>query len=105
MVAGGCKAVVALSVGLLWAAPALAARQADWDGCQSKDPAVAVPACSSIIPDTSESPQNRADAYVYRAAAYLQQNNSERAIADYTEALKLTPHNIVAYVSRALAEF
>jgi tetratricopeptide (TPR) repeat protein len=105
MGAGRCNAVVALGFGLLLAAPALAASQQDWDGCQSKDPAVAIPACSNIIPDQSESPQNRADAYVYRAAAYLKQNNSGRAIADYTEALKLTPHNIVAYVSRALAEF
>jgi tetratricopeptide (TPR) repeat protein len=107
MIAGGCKAIVALSLslGLLSAAPAVAASQQDWDGCQSKDPAVAIPACSTIIPDESESPQNRADAYVYRAAAYLKQDNSDRAIADYTEALKLTPRNIVAYVSRALAEF
>jgi tetratricopeptide (TPR) repeat protein len=105
MVAGGCKTVLALSVGLLLATPALAASQQDWDGCQSQDPAVAIPACSIIIPDESESPQNRADAYVYRASAYLKQGNSERAIGDYTEALKLTPRNIVAYMSRALAEY
>jgi tetratricopeptide (TPR) repeat protein len=105
MVGGRGTAAVALSFGLLLAVPALAASQQDWDGCQSKDPAVAVPACSNIIPDESESPQNRADAYVYRAAAYLKRGNSDRAIADYTEALKLTPRNIVAYVSRALAEF
>lgn len=103
MFGGRCAAVAALSLGLL--SGALAAGQQDWDGCQSKDPAVAVPACSNVIPDTSESPQDRADAYVYRAAAYLKQGNSERAIGDYTEALKLTPRNIVAYVSRALAEF
>jgi tetratricopeptide (TPR) repeat protein len=105
MFGGNCGAVAVLSLGLLSAVPALAASQQDWDGCQSKDPAVAVPACSNIIPDTSESPQNRADAYVYRASAYLKQGNSERAIGDYTEALKLTPRNIVAYMSRALAEF
>jgi tetratricopeptide (TPR) repeat protein len=105
MFGGSCGAIAALSLGLLSAAPALAASQQDWDGCQSKDPAIAVPACSNIIPDTSESPQNRADAYVYRAGAYLKQGNSERAIGDYTEALKLTPRNVVAYVSRALAEF
>jgi tetratricopeptide (TPR) repeat protein len=105
MFGASCRAVAALSLILLSAPPALAASQEDWDGCQSKDPAVAVPACSNIIPDANESPQNRADAYVYRASAYLKQGNSERAIGDYTEALKLTPRNIVAYVSRALAEF
>ena len=105
MGAAGRKAVVTLSVGLLLvAAPAFAASQQDWDGCQSKDPKAAIPACSAIIPDQSESPQNRADAYAYRAAQYLALDNVERAIADYTEAIKLTPRNVTAYVSRALAE-
>lgn len=100
------KAAIALSFGLLLtAAPAFAASQQDWDGCQSTDPKVAIPACSAIIPDTSESPQNRADAYAYRAAQYLKQGNVERAIVDYSEAIKLTPRNVTAYVSRALAEF
>jgi tetratricopeptide (TPR) repeat protein len=105
MVVGCRKVAVALSLGgLLAAAPAFGASQQDWDGCQSKDPKIAIPACSAIIPDESESPQNRADAYAYRAAQYLAQNNVQRAIADYTEALKLTPRNVSAYVSRALAE-
>ena len=99
------KVVVAFGLSLLFAGPALAASQQEWDGCQSKDPAVAIPACSAIIPDETETPQNRADAYVFRAGAYLAQGNLDRAISDYGEALKLTPRNIVAYVSRALAEF
>jgi clan AA aspartic protease (TIGR02281 family) len=102
---GPCKTVVALSFGMLLAAPAFAASQQDWDGCQSKDRFVAIPACSAIIPDESEPPQDRADAYTYRAAHYLAQGNFDRAIADYTEALKLTPRNVTAYVSRAVAEF
>jgi tetratricopeptide (TPR) repeat protein len=99
------RLIAALGLSLLSAGPALAASQQDWDGCQSKDPAVAVPACSAIIPDETETPQSRADAYAYRAGAYLQQGNLDRAIGDYGEALKLTPRNIVAYVSRALVEF
>jgi len=81
MGARSCKAV--LNVGLLLAAaPAFAASQQDWDGCQSKDPKVAIPACSMIIPDQSESSQSRADAYAYRAAQYLARGNVDRAIAD-----------------------
>lgn len=99
------RVVVAFGVGLLFTGPALAASQQDWDGCQSKDPARAIPACSAIIPDETETPQSRADAYVFRAGAYMAQGNADRAIADYSEALKLTPRNVVAYVSRALAEF
>src|SRR5579859_7586840 len=105
MVMRRCKTVVALSLGMLLAAPAFAASQQDWDGCQSKDRFVAIPACSAIIPDESAPPQDRADAYTYRAAHYLAQGNFDRAIADYTEALKLTPRNVTAYVSRAVAEF
>lgn len=105
IVVGSRRLVAALGLSLLSAGPVRAASQQDWNGCQSKDPAVAVPACSTIIPDESETPQSRADAYVYRAGAYLQQGNLDRAIADYGEALKLTPRNIVAYVSRALVEF
>lgn len=55
--------------------------QQDWDGCQSKDPAAAIASCSNIIPDETETAQNRADTYVYRASAYLAQGNLDRAIA------------------------
>jgi aspartyl protease family protein len=105
LVGKAANVVVALSFAMVVAAPAFAAGRQDWDGCQSKDPAVAIPACSTIIPDASQSPQDRADAYAYRAAHYLARGKVERAIADYTEALKLTPRNVTAYVSRALAEF
>ncbi len=97
--------VVAFGFGLLFAGPALAASQQDWDACQSKDPARVIPACSSIIPDTTETPQSRADAYVFRAGAYIERGNIDGAIRDYTEAIKLTPRNVIAYVSRALAYF
>ncbi|MGH8379220.1 MAG: hypothetical protein ACRER7_09690, partial [Gammaproteobacteria bacterium] len=69
------KFVFAFGLSLLLAPAALAATQQDWDGCQSKDPATAIPACSTIIPDITETPQNRADAYAFRAGAYLQQGN------------------------------
>src|ERR1700728_1109232 len=99
------RLAAAFSACLLSAGSVSAATQQHWDGCQSKDPATAIAACSTIIPDAAEAPQDRADAYVYRAGAYLAQGDLDRAIADYSEALKLTPRNVVAYVSRALAEF
>jgi clan AA aspartic protease (TIGR02281 family) len=102
--AGRCPTVVGLSFGMVLAAPALGANGKDWDDCQSKEPAVAIAACSIIIADESESPQNRADAYAYRAVQYLARGSFDRAIADYTAALNFTPGNITAYVSRALAE-
>jgi tetratricopeptide (TPR) repeat protein len=105
MVVCSQRFVIAFGLSLLISAPALAASQQDWDNCQSKDPAIAIAACSAIIPDETETAQNRADAFVFRAGAYLAQGDLDHAIADYGDALKLTPRNIVAYVSRALAEF
>lgn len=97
------RLAVALGLALLGAPPTLAASQQEWDRCQSKDPAAAVAACGGIAADATETTQNRANAYGLRASAYLQQGDLDRAIADYSEALKLTPRNIGAYVSRALA--
>jgi tetratricopeptide (TPR) repeat protein len=101
----GRMVVIAFGAGLLFAAPALAASQQDRDACQSRDPAAAIAGCSSIIGDAAETPQGRADAYVFRAGAYVAQGNLDRAIADYGEALKLSPRDFAAYVGRALAEF
>ncbi len=97
--------VIAFGAGFLFAPPAFAVSQQDRDACQSKDPAAAIAGCSSIIGDAAETPQGRADAYVFRAAAYLAQGNADRAIADYGEALKLSPRDFAAYVGRALVEF
>jgi tetratricopeptide (TPR) repeat protein len=99
---GKLVAVLGLS---FFGTQAFAASQQDWDGCQSQVPERVIPSCSSIIPDETETPQSRADAYVFRAGAYLAQGNVDRAIADYSEAIKLSPRNVVAYLSRALARF
>ena len=98
------KLVAVLGLSLL-GTQAFAASQQDWDGCQSQIPERVIPSCNSIIPDETETPQSRADAYVFRAGAYLAQGNVDRAIADYSEAIKLNPRNVIAYLSRALVRF
>jgi tetratricopeptide (TPR) repeat protein len=103
VVVGRRVLVVAVGVGILWAAPAFGASLQDQADCASQDPERAIPACSRIIPDGNESAQSRAGAYVLRSAVYLAQGNVERAIADCNEAIKLTPRNVIAYVRRALA--
>ncbi len=95
--------VVVVGLGFLFAAPALAATQQDRTDCAAQDPARAIPACSRIIADSNKSAQIRAGAYVLRSAVYLSQGNVERALADCSEAIKLTPRNVIAYVRRALA--
>ncbi|HXW26459.1 MAG TPA: tetratricopeptide repeat protein [Xanthobacteraceae bacterium] len=81
----------------------MAASQQDRTDCAAQDPSRAIPACSRVIADQDESIQNRSGAYLLRAAAYLAQGNTTRAIADYGEAIKLTPRNATAYVRRAIA--
>jgi tetratricopeptide (TPR) repeat protein len=89
----------------LFAGAASAASQQDRADCASQDPTRAIAACSRIIPDQDESVHNRAGAYVLRAGAYLSQGNTDRAMADYGEAIQLAPRNVVAYVRRAAAYF
>jgi hypothetical protein len=90
---------------LLLTAPLMAASQQDWDQCSGSDPAQAIDACSRVLSDQDLSKQDRTDAYVYRAGAYLAQGINDQAIVDYTEALRISPQNVVAYVSRAIADY
>jgi tetratricopeptide (TPR) repeat protein len=95
--------VIGLLATALCAGPAFAASQQDWTACSGQDPALAMAACSRIIANETETKQDRADAYLFRASAHLTQRNFDPAIADYTGAAGLTPGNIVAYASQALA--
>jgi tetratricopeptide (TPR) repeat protein len=56
--------------------------------CTSGKPEVAIIACSKIIEDQRENADNRAIALRNRAFRYQQLGDSDRAIADYTTALK-----------------
>jgi tetratricopeptide (TPR) repeat protein len=101
----GRRLLVAFAAGMLLAGPALAASPQDRADCAADDADRAIAACSRIIPDQDESQQQRADAYVNRARAYLSQGNVARAIADCSEAIKLAPRDAAAYVRRALGYF
>lgn len=63
---------------------------------------MAIPACGRIVTNQDETPQDCADAYMYRAGSYFAQGDFDRAIADYGEATKLAPRNVVAWVSQAI---
>jgi len=84
---------------------ATAATKDDWNQCSGTAAVPAIAACSRIIGDESSTPQERADAYIWRGGVYVTTNDLDHAIADYGAAIKLNPQNVTAFGSRAIAEF
>lgn len=95
----------AATAALLLGGPALAAGRQDEASCLGDPAALAIVSCSAIISDHDASAEHRADAYSRRAEAYVNRGDSDAAIADLSEAIKLKPQNITAYVRQALAYF
>jgi tetratricopeptide (TPR) repeat protein len=97
-----CRAVV-LAL-LLEVAPAFGAGQGDYDGCmQNVDQDRRIAGCARIIDDVGESNRNRRIAYDNRGTAWHAKGENDRAIADYTEAIKLNPKDVPAYNNRGTA--
>jgi tetratricopeptide (TPR) repeat protein len=98
-----------LSIVLVWivaffvvAGPALAA-QRDRSDCTADDPDRRIADCTRILQDRGETARNRVGAYINRAIAYKAKGDLDRAIADYSEAIRLDPKYAVAYYNRAIA--
>jgi lipoprotein NlpI len=82
---------------------ALAASQRDWADCESDDPDRNIAGCTRIIQGRGETAKNRAIAYYNRGVAYHDKGDLDRAIADYTEAIRLDPKYAKAYSNRGIA--
>lgn len=91
----------AMSAGF-WLALGSAAVHADIvaDCNESKFGAVRISACTEIIDGKEIPPGARAIAYRNRAETYAERAANEKAIADYTEALRLNAKDAVAYAGR-----
>jgi tetratricopeptide (TPR) repeat protein len=63
-----------------------------------------IASCARFIADATETAEACARAYDSRGRAYSSKNDHERAIDD-SEAIKLDPNDVEAYVHRALAHF
>jgi len=85
-----------------------AARAADetLDDCaKSEDANRKIAACSEIVRDAGESTKGRAAAFFQRGGAYSSKRDYDRAIADYSEAIRLDPKNALAFIFRAGAYY
>lgn len=76
----------------------------DWKECeQSGNPDIAIRACNRIIDDFVTGKSDLAKAHEYRGVAYVVRREHGRAIADFTEALRITPRHPGLLTRRAAA--
>ena len=88
-----------LCIALLLAMPALAATPAEHDECAASadKPGVESAACSRIIDDASEQVAERVEAFNNRGRRSFNRKDYDRAIADHSEAVKLSPNDAKAF--------
>src|SRR5271166_5333011 len=78
-----------------------AKRDRDWDACNGSDPDAGIVGCTNVINrGKRETQSDRATAYNNRGYSYAQNDDHDRAIADYNEAIRLDPNFALAFVNR-----
>lgn len=97
-----CAAIAVLVLGFL---PATAASRRDWNDCKADDADRSIAGCTRILQGRGETADNRARAYNNRGAAYQTKGDLARAIADFNEAIRLDPKDVVAYKTTAASGF
>src|SRR5436853_3391310 len=78
-------------VAFLLLTPAFGASQKDWTDCKGQDADDSIAGCTRVLEDKKESPSNLAVAYFNRGQAWLAKEDPDRAIADFSEAIRLNP--------------
>ena len=79
----------------------------DWTRCANQgnafSPDLQISGCTAVLQSGRETAGNRAIAYCNRAFAYAAKKDNDRAIADYSEAIRLNPNLASAYYNRGNA--
>ena len=93
-----------LAIALVLGIGSTSSAQADKyrDCSQTRDPDRQIRACTKIIENQREYKDNRAGGYLNRGIAYRAKGEPDRAIADFTQAIKLNPR-ASAYNTRGTA--
>jgi tetratricopeptide (TPR) repeat protein len=90
---------------LAFVGPALAANPSDWDDCKAwmSDPDRGLSGCTEIINGGTGNKQYRSMIYSIRASAYFKKGDTDRAIADENDAIRLDPKRATLYSNRGSA--
>ena len=73
--------------------------------CQSQDAQLAIRACSAIIGNPSQSPQNRARATFLRGNVHARNRDFDRAIADFDQSIALSSREPGPYLNRGRVNY
>jgi tetratricopeptide (TPR) repeat protein len=95
--------ILGLGLFVALAGTAKAATDSDANDCERGSPTVAIVACTKIFEDPAEGELNRTAALAARGLAYFRQREYDRAIADYSEAIRINPDYSRAYMRRGSA--
>ncbi len=95
--------VLLIAATLFFASSVGAFAASDREDCaaDAASPDQKIASCSHVIADDGEDAATRAHAYGSRGAAYYGNGDYDRAIADFTEAMKLDPSTVPAYFAPA----
>src|SRR5919199_4796448 len=93
------RTVTVLAVWSVFAGFAHAADPAEAD-CGSADPDRSIAGCTAVLTNGDEAAQVRAVTFYNRGNAYRYKGDTERAIADYSEAIRLKPDYALAFYNR-----
>jgi tetratricopeptide (TPR) repeat protein len=84
------------------AGPALGASRNAYEDCDADDADRNIAGCTRIVEDADEGKTMRGVAYVARGLAWQKKGDLDRALADYTEAIKVNPKDALAYNNRGM---
>ena len=73
-----------------------------WKRCTVADPDTSILGCTAVIQSNHEPWESLAAAYYTRGNSYLRKGQTDRAIQDYDEAIRLKPNYTDAFTNRGI---